>query len=128
MILGKRNMHEFAFGMSGVVSAFGPAKNPWNTERITGGSSSGSAAAVAAGLCVAAFGSDTSGLRPMPSGTVRSCGHPPQQGVYSLEGMVPLCSSFDTVSPIVNSVLDIIFLSKLSNIQEPAPPTIRRSV
>ena len=49
VILGKLNMHEFAFGMSGVVSAFGPTKNPWNTERISGGSSSGSAAAVAAG-------------------------------------------------------------------------------
>ena len=79
MIVGKCNMHEFAFGMSGVISAFGPAKNPWNPERITGGSSSGSAAAVAAGMCVAALGFGHVGLGPLPSGAMRSCGHATQQ-------------------------------------------------
>src|SRR5208337_3239379 len=61
VILGKLNLHEFAFGVSGIVSAFGPVRNPWDLERITGGSSSGSAAAVAAEMCVAAIGTDTAG-------------------------------------------------------------------
>ena len=120
VIVGKTNMHEFAFGMSGVVSAFGPAKNPWNPERITGGSSSGSAAAVAAGMCVAALGSDTSGSGRCPPALCGLVGIRPSAGVYSLDGVVPLCSSFDTVSPIVRSVLDILFFARISNIQEPS--------
>ena len=120
VIVGKTNMHEFAFGMSGVVSAFGPAKNPWNPERITGGSSSGSAAAVAAGMCVAALGSDTSGSGRCPPALCGLVGIRPSAGVYSLDGVVPLCSSFDTVSPIVRSVLDIPFFAWISNIQEPS--------
>src|SRR5271169_5786724 len=75
VILGKLNLHEFAFGMSGIVSAFGPAKNPWDTERITGGSSSGSAAAVAAGLCVAAIGTDTAGSIRCPAALCGIVGH-----------------------------------------------------
>jgi len=119
VIVGKTNMHEFAFGMSGVVSAFGPTRNPWNPERIAGGSSSGSAAAVAAGMCVAALGSDTSGSGRCPPALCGVVGMRPSAGVFSLEGVVPLCTSFDTVSPIVSSVLDVLPLSKLSNIQEP---------
>jgi aspartyl-tRNA(Asn)/glutamyl-tRNA(Gln) amidotransferase subunit A len=119
VLVGKTNMHEFAFGMSGVVSAFGPTRNPWNTERIAGGSSSGSAAAVAAGMCVAALGSDTSGSGRCPPALCGIVGMRPSAGVFSLEGVVPLCPSFDTVSPIVSSVLDILALAKISNIQEP---------
>ncbi len=106
VIVGKCNMHEFAFGMSGVISAFGPAKNPWNTERITGGSSSGSAAAVAAGMCVAALGSDTSGSGRCPPALCGIVGHRPSAGLMSLRGVVPLCNSFDTVSPITSTVAD----------------------
>jgi len=106
VIVGKLNMHEFAFGMSGVISAFGPTKNPWNPERITGGSSSGSAAAVAAGMCVASLGSDTSGSGRCPPALCGIVGHRPSAGLMSLRGMVPLCTSFDTVSPITYTVAD----------------------
>src|SRR5579884_1075732 len=61
VLLGKNNLHEFAYGGSGVLGHWGPARNPWNTAHITGGSSSGSAAAVAAGLCYGAIGTDTAG-------------------------------------------------------------------
>ena len=113
VILGKLNMHEFAFGMSGVISAFGPTKNPWNLERITGGSSSGSAAAVAAGMCVAALGSDTSGSGRCPPALCGVVGHRPSAGMMSLWGMVPLCTSFDTVSPITQTVADAATLLDL---------------
>ena len=110
VILGKLNMHEFAFGMSGVVSAFGPARNPWNVERITGGSSSGSVAAVAAGMCVAALGSDTSGSGRCPPALCGVVGHRPSANLMSLKGVVPLCTSFDTVSPIALTVADAALL------------------
>ena len=110
VILGKLNMHEFAFGMSGVVSAFGPARNPWNPERITGGSSSGSAAAVAAGLCVAALGSDTSGSVRCPPALCGIVGHRPSAKLISLKGVVPLSTSFDTVGPMTRTVRDAALL------------------
>ena len=73
VIVGKLNLHEFAFGMSGIVSAFGPVKNPWDIDRITGGSSSGSAAAVATGMCVASIGTDTAGSIRCPSALCGTC-------------------------------------------------------
>jgi len=116
VLLGKLNMHEFAFGMSGVISAFGPAKNPWNPECITGGSSSGSAAAVAAGLCVAALGSDTSGSGRCPPALCGVVGHRPSANLISLKGVIPLCTSFDTVSPIAQTVADAtVLLDTLSS-------------
>src|SRR5580704_6123875 len=106
VILGKTNLHEFAFGMSGIVSAFGPTTNPWNTERISGGSSSGSAAAVAAGLCVAAMGTDTSGSIRCPGALCGIVGHRPSHGLVSMKGVIPLCTSFDTAGPLARTVLD----------------------
>ncbi len=96
VIVGKLNLHEFAFGMSGVVSAFGPVKNPWDIERITGGSSSGSAAAVATGMCVASIGTDTAGSIRCPSALCGIVGLRPSAGTLSAEGMIPLARSFDT--------------------------------
>ena len=110
VILGKLNMHEFAFGMSGVVSSFGPARNPWNPERITGGSSSGSAAAVAAGLCVAALGSDTAGSVRCPPALCGIVGHRPSAKLISLKGVVPLSTSFDTVGPMTRTIRDAVLL------------------
>ncbi len=106
VIVGKNNMHEFAFGGSGVISAFGPAKNPVDPTRITGGSSSGTAAAVAAGMCVAAIGTDTAGSVRCPAALCGVVGHRPSQGVLSNAGTVPLAESFDTPGPITQTVAD----------------------
>jgi Asp-tRNA(Asn)/Glu-tRNA(Gln) amidotransferase A subunit family amidase len=106
VIVGKTNLHEFAFGGSGMVSAYGPARNPWNTSRITGGSSSGSAAAVASGMCVAALGTDTAGSIRTPAALCGIVGHRPSDGVWNLQGVIPLRKSFDTVGPITRTVED----------------------
>ncbi len=90
VIVGKLNLHEFAFGISGIVSAFGPAKNPWNVERITGGSSSGSAAAVAAGMCVAAIGTDTAGSIRCPAALCGIVGTSSQRGNVERRGNHPV--------------------------------------
>ncbi len=106
VIVGKANLHEFAFGGSGIVSAFGPARNPWDRERITGGSSSGSAAAVAAGMCVAAIGTDTAGSVRCPAALCGMVGHRPSRGALSNEGIVPLAQTFDTPGPMTRTVRD----------------------
>ncbi len=107
VIVGKNNMHEFAFGGSGIISAFGPAKNPVDPQRITGGSSSGSAAAVASGMCVAAIGTDTAGSVRCPAALCGVVGHRPSQGVLSNAGIVPLAESFrHSRAPIAQTVAD----------------------
>lgn len=106
VIVGKNNMHEFAFGGSGVISAFGPARNPWDPPRITGGSSSGSAAAVASGMCVAAIGTDTAGSVRCPAALCGLVGHRPSQGLLSNAGTIPLAESFDTPGPITRTIAD----------------------
>jgi aspartyl-tRNA(Asn)/glutamyl-tRNA(Gln) amidotransferase subunit A len=122
VILGKLNLHEFAFGMSGIVSAFGPATNPWDTERITGGSSSGSAAAVAAGLCVVSIGSDTAGSIRCPAALCGIVGHRPSAGLLSAEGMVPLAPTFDTAGPMAQNVRDAaVLLEILTGAPMPMP-------
>jgi aspartyl-tRNA(Asn)/glutamyl-tRNA(Gln) amidotransferase subunit A len=106
--VGKTNLHEFAFGGSGIVSAFGAVKNPWDVSRITGGSSSGSAAAVAAGMCIAAIGTDTAGSVRAPAALCGVVGHRPSKGVLSNDGIIPLATSFDTPGPITRSVRDAV--------------------
>jgi len=108
VILGKNNLHECAFGGSGVVGAFGPAKNPFDISRITGGSSSGSSAAVAAGMCIAAIGTDTAGSLRCPPALCGVVGHRPSQGMLSGEGIIPLAPSFDTPGPITRTVRDAV--------------------
>ncbi len=110
VIVGKTNLHEFAFGGSGVISAFGPPRNPWDLTRITGGSSSGSAAAVAAGMCVAAIGTDTAGSARFPAALCGVVGHRPSQGVLSNAGIIPLAESFDTPGPITRTVADALLV------------------
>ncbi len=110
VLLGKTNLHEFAFGGSGMVSAYGPARNPWDVTRITGGSSSGSAAAVAAGMCVAAIGTDTAGSVRTPAALCGIVGHRPSAGVLSLKGIIPLRPSFDTAGPMTRTVEDVRLL------------------
>jgi|SRR5580700_329718 aspartyl-tRNA(Asn)/glutamyl-tRNA(Gln) amidotransferase subunit A len=106
VILGKTNLHEFAFGGSGIVSAYGPARNPWDHTRVTGGSSSGSAAAVAAGMCVAAIGTDTAGSVRCPAALCGVVGHRPSRGMLSNEGIVSLAQTFDTPGPMTRTVGD----------------------
>jgi len=110
VLVGKLNLHEFAFGGSGIVSAFGPVENPWDLQRITGGSSSGSAAAVAAGLCVAAIGTDTAGSIRCPAALCGIVGHRPSAGLLSCTGVVPLSTSFDTPGPMTRTVRDAALL------------------
>lgn len=106
VIVGKTNMHEFAFGGSGIISAFGPARNPRDPSRITGGSSSGTAAAVGAGMCIAAIGTDTAGSVRCPAALCGVVGHRPSQGLLSNAGTIPLAESFDTPGPITRTVDD----------------------
>ncbi len=106
VLLGKLNLHEFAYGGSGIIGAFGIARNPWDIERITGGSSSGSAAAVAAGLCLGAIGTDTAGSIRLPSAFCGITGFKPTFGLVSAHGVVPLAPSYDHVGPMARTAED----------------------
>src|SRR5215831_2706443 len=86
VLLGKLNLHEFAYGGSGLLGHFGPARNPWNTAHITGGSSSGSAVAAAASLCYGAIGTDTAGSIRLPAAYCGIVGLKPSYGLVSTRG------------------------------------------
>ncbi|MEQ1949321.1 MAG: amidase [Bryobacteraceae bacterium] len=106
VILGKNNMHEFAYGATSVPSHFGAVHNPWNPDYIAGGSSGGSAAAVAANLCFAAMGSDTGGSIRGPSTYCGLTGLKPTYGRVSTRGVVPLSWSLDHVGPLCHTAED----------------------
>jgi aspartyl-tRNA(Asn)/glutamyl-tRNA(Gln) amidotransferase subunit A len=106
VLLGKLNMHEFAFGGSSVISSYGPVHNPWSPDYMTGGSSGGSAAAVAAGLCYGALGSDTGGSVRQPSAYCGIVGLKPTYGRVSTRGVVPLSRFLDHVGPMTRTVAD----------------------
>jgi aspartyl-tRNA(Asn)/glutamyl-tRNA(Gln) amidotransferase subunit A len=104
--LGKLNMHEFAYGGTSVPSFYGRVSNPWDLQRITGGSSGGSAAAVAAGLCYAALGSDTGGSVREPAALCGIVGLKPTYGRVSTRGVIPLSWSLDHIGPMTRTVID----------------------
>jgi aspartyl-tRNA(Asn)/glutamyl-tRNA(Gln) amidotransferase subunit A len=113
IVLGKTNLHEFAYGVTTNNPHFGPTRNPWDPARIPGGSSGGSAAAVAAGLCIASVGSDTGGSIRIPAAMCGIVGFKPTFGLVSCHGVVPLAASFDHVGPLARTVSDAAILLRV---------------
>ena len=122
VILGKTNLHEFAYGGSGVISHFGPVKNPVDKRHITGGSSSGSAAAVAANMCYAAIGTDTAGSIRLPAACCGIVGFKPTYDAVSLEGVVELSRSYDHAGPMTRTVEDARIVFEAIRRDRSAPP------
>ena len=110
ILLGKTNLHEFAYGISSENPHFGPARNPWAGKRITGGSSGGSAAAVATGMGFASVGTDTAGSIRVPPALCGVVGFKPTSGLVSLDGVVPLSKTCDHAGFIARSVGDVRIL------------------
>lgn len=105
-MVGKHNLHSFAYGSTNLESVFGPVHNPWNLEKISGGSSGGSAAAVATSMCLAAIGSDTAGSLRIPAALCSVVGFKPTQYYFSLEGMLPISPTLDHSGILARTVDD----------------------
>jgi aspartyl-tRNA(Asn)/glutamyl-tRNA(Gln) amidotransferase subunit A len=106
ILVGKTNMHEFAYGITNENPHYGAARNPWGSQRMSGGSSGGSAVAVATGMCMAALGTDTGGSIRIPASLCGVTGLKPTFGLVSVQGTIPLCESLDHVGPIARSAVD----------------------
>jgi aspartyl-tRNA(Asn)/glutamyl-tRNA(Gln) amidotransferase subunit A len=120
IVIGKTNMHELAFGASNTVSCFGPANNPWDPERMPGGSSGGSAAVVAARIVGAALGSDTGGSIRIPSSFCGTTGLKVTGGLLSLAGVLPMSPSLDTPGGIASDAIDLALVHGVLS-GEPVP-------
>jgi aspartyl-tRNA(Asn)/glutamyl-tRNA(Gln) amidotransferase subunit A len=130
VILGKTNMHEFAYGVTCNNPHFGPVHNPWDLSRIPGGSSGGSAAAVAAGLCYGSIGTDTGGSIRIPASLCGIVGLKPTLGRVSVDGVIPLSPRLDCVGPLARTVHEASLLleSILHRVKgEPGPRALKNS-
>ena len=124
VLLGKLNLHEFAYGGTSSVSYYGAVHNPWALDRVPGGSSGGSAAAVSAGLCFGALGTDTAGSVRIPASYCGVVGLKPTYGRVSIRGVIPLSWSLDHVGPICRSVEDAaLLLSPIAGYDASDPTT-----
>jgi mandelamide amidase len=110
ILLGKANMHELAFGVTNNHGAFGPARNPYDPACIPGGSSGGTAVAIAAGIAPAGLGSDTGGSVRIPAALCGICGLRPTTGRYPGDGVVPISHTRDTVGPMARTVADLALI------------------
>jgi aspartyl-tRNA(Asn)/glutamyl-tRNA(Gln) amidotransferase subunit A len=129
VLLGKTNMDEFAMGSSNETSFFGDVKNPWNTDSVPGGSSGGSAAAVAADLCAMATGTDTGGSIRQPAAFCGVTGFKPSYGRVSRWGMIAFASSLDQAGPITKSAEDAaLMLNVMSGLDKKDSTSIDRPV
>jgi aspartyl-tRNA(Asn)/glutamyl-tRNA(Gln) amidotransferase subunit A len=129
IIIGKTNLHEFAYGVTNDTSYFGATRNPWDPERVPGGSSGGSGAAVAAGLCAAATGTDTGGSIRMPAALCGIVGLKPTYGRVSCAGVIPLAWSLDHCGPLTRSVMDAaIMLFAMAGWDPQDPATLAEPV
>ena len=129
IVLGKLNLHEFAYGPSAAVSYFGPVHNPWALDRISGGSSGGSAAAIAAGLCFGTLGTDTGGSIRIPSSHCGTVGLMPSYGRVSNRGVIPMAWTLDHVGPICKTVEDAaLMLGIIAGYDELEPTTVNAPV
>jgi aspartyl-tRNA(Asn)/glutamyl-tRNA(Gln) amidotransferase subunit A len=124
VLLGKLNLHELAYGASSIVGHFGPVANPWLVGRTAGGSSAGSAVAVATGMCYGAVGTDTGGSIRQPASFCGVVGLKPTWARVSVRGVVPLAASLDHVGPMTRSVADAALMFAV--MAGTAPPPLER--
>ncbi|MEA3440750.1 MAG: amidase, partial [Chloroflexota bacterium] len=122
ILLGKLNMHEIALGVTNVNPHYGACRNPWKLDRISGGSSGGSAAALSARLCLASLGSDTGGSIRIPASLCGIVGLKPTYGRVSLRGVTPLSWNLDHAGPMARRVLDVAHLLQAIAGYDPLDP------
>ena len=133
VLVGKAAMHELAFGITSNNAAMGAVKNPHNLKRIPGGSSGGTAAAIAAGIVPFGLGTDTGGSCRIPAALCGVVGFRPSTGRYSAEGVIPISHTRDTIGPLANSVTDIALLDSIlagsnNTVQKLQPTSVKLGV